>query len=133
MEHNRRDDWIFDIPDNLDECQRSIEGLIDWFPVADEFPRLLWCIHYPDRGTYACRLIPEDPSAFGLVTFSTLDYCRKFINAAAKHGSVTDCISVLRTFDEARDLAKDRQRVRAVMLLDDPANPKLHYVRVADE
>jgi hypothetical protein len=134
MEFDRRDEETFWTPEDLEESEQTVEGIVDWFPIADEFPQVLWCLHYPDRDTYTCRAIPGDPESYGMVTFSTLERTERFIEQlTSRKPDTAGCIPVLRTFDEARELAKDRDGVQALILLDDPRNPSVHYVRAASE
>ncbi|HOP80400.1 MAG TPA: hypothetical protein PLZ21_07540, partial [Armatimonadota bacterium] len=105
MEFDKRDEGAF-WTHNTDECEETIEGTVDWFPIADEFPEMLWCLYYPERDTYTCHALPNDPGAYGLVTFSTLVIGEKFIRGMSnRKPGLTGCVPVVRTFDEARMLA----------------------------
>jgi hypothetical protein len=134
MESDRHDDGIFWTPNETFEAEETSEGLVDWFPIADSFPEMLWCMHHPERGTYICCSLPEEKEAFGLVTFSSLDHVEKFMESLVRRDrSKNGFIPALRTFSEARGLAKERDGVQAVMLLDDPKKTHLHYVKASHE
>jgi hypothetical protein len=134
MEFDRRDEGAFWTPEDLEESEQTVEGIVDWFPIADEFPQVIWCLHHPDRDTYTCRSIPGDPASYGMVAFSTLERTERFIERLnIRKPETTGCIPVLRTFDEARELAKERDGVQALILLDDPRNPSIHYVKAENE
>lgn len=136
MDFDKHDDGIFWTPNETFEPEETNEGLVDWFPIADSFPEMLWCAYNPQRDTYICHSLPEDEDkdVFGLVTFSALSRAERFIEAMVRRDqSKSKFKPVLRTFLEARDLAKERTGVQAIMLLDDPKDRHVHYVKAASE
>lgn len=87
------------------------------------FPDALVILHDTQAGKYACCCVK---GVHGLACFSTESFAEAF---AAAHGLTRlTCESV--TFDEAREIAKGRPLpVAAIMLLDHPEAPEIHFVR----
>ncbi|MEI7984496.1 MAG: hypothetical protein WCI55_02610 [Armatimonadota bacterium] len=89
----------------------------------NEFPSSVFVLSHVASKRYGCYC---HQNVHGLACFSTKA-------GAAGFGQFIDLDGlkiVELTFDEARDVAKDRPMpVTAVMLLDDMSDPKIHFIR----
>jgi hypothetical protein len=87
------------------------------------FPDQLFVLHHPSTDRYGCF---RHAGVHGLACFSTEDGALRFAQLIDLSGMVTRSV----TFDEARDVAKDRPMpVISLMLLDCMEDPQIHYVR----
>jgi hypothetical protein len=95
-------------------------------PIADlgmDFPDTVFVLHHPPTNKFGCFCIK---SVHGLACFSTENNAYRFSEWLELSGMAALQV----TFDEARDIAKDRPTyVVSLMLLDDMNNPVIHYVR----
>ena len=103
---------VADVPSPLD-------GLDDVFP-----DRLVVLKARDDR--YVCfGLRAREPKIDGLACFTTPNRAVWLINTIPE-----PCEPVEVTFDEAREIAKDRAApLTALLLLDDPDKPEVHWIR----
>jgi hypothetical protein len=91
--------------------------------VYDPFPSVVYVVRHANSGKYGCFV---HAGTHGLACFESQ------MNACMFAGDfdLTGMCTVSLTFDEAREIAKDRPApVTCLMLLDNPDSPKLHYVR----
>lgn len=87
------------------------------------FPDHLFLLFQSSSGRYGCCC---HGGIHGLACFSTSEKAFVF---ASRHG-LSGMSSASATFDEAREIAKGRPLpVIALMLLDDPESPEIHYIR----
>jgi len=97
-------------------------------PDGDDFPDELWMLRYPASGTHYQVRLNDHPWA--LACFSSSDAADAFVEALSDEAGHTDgCVPTRLFFDEARDIAKAKDDVQALVLLDDPTKPRWHYVR----
>lgn len=94
----------------------SIEDIIGRWPA-----RLYWTQN--SRGLCGCYCFG---GVHGLAVFSEVELAKVFADVVFPHGyEVKEG-----AFDEAREVAKSRPLpVVAMLLMDDPDNPQVHYVR----
>ncbi len=86
-------------------------------------PDSLFVLFHPGTGKYGCYC---HEGVHGLACFSTEAAAHRFAEWIDLSGM--SCLAV--TFDEARDIAKDRPLpVVSLMLLDKLNDPTIHYVR----
>ena len=89
----------------------------------NEFPEIVFVLHHVTSKRYGCYC---HQNVHGLACFSTE-------SGAAKFGQFIDLdgLKIIQlSFDDARDVAKDRPMpVTAIMLLDNMSDPKIHYIR----
>jgi len=89
----------------------------------DAFPENLYVLHHPSSNKYGCFC---HEGIHGLACFSTEEGAVRFADWIDLVGMTTREV----TFDEAREVAKDRPLpVVSLMLLDSLQSPKIHYVR----
>lgn len=89
----------------------------------DTFPDVLFVLHHASSGKYGCFF---HEGVHGLACFSTEAGAIRF----SEWIDLTGMTTIELSFEEARDVAKDRPMpVTALMLLDDLQSPKIHYVR----
>lgn len=89
------------------------------------FPERVIVLHHPETDRYGCYCLG---ALHGLACFSHEDPAIRFAREALD--SVSGIVLRSVTFDEAREVAKSRPLpVVAVILLDDPDDPLVHYVR----
>jgi len=88
-----------------------------------DFPSFVFLVAHPDSGRYGCYC---HQGVYGVACFSKEAKAAEFSDRFSDQG-----MSIERfTFDEARDIAKERPLpVVSLMLLDDPENPRIHFVR----
>ncbi len=95
-------------------------------PIADlglEFPASVYVLYHAATQKYGCYCVQ---SVHGLACFSTETNAYRFLEWLDLSGMTAMEV----TFDEAREIAKDRPEfVVSLMLLDDMQNPVIHYVR----
>jgi len=88
-----------------------------------EFPDVVHVLHHAPSGRYGCFC---HEGVHGLACFSTDIGATRFGEFIDLSGLTVQSMS----FDEAREVAKDRPMpVVAMMLLDDMRHPVIHYVR----
>ena len=88
-----------------------------------EFPESVFVLHHPGANKYGCYC---HDGVHGLACFSSEHAAFRF----AEWIDLTGMVAVEVTFDEARDIAKERPLpIVSLMLLDSMDNPKIHYVR----
>ena len=88
-----------------------------------EFPDRIFVLHHPRSNRYGCYCHVK---VHGLACFSDEKAAIRFAEWIDLSGMVTRELS----FDEAREVAKDRPMpVVCLMLLDSMTDPKIHYVR----
>lgn len=89
----------------------------------DTFPDKLYVLHHAASQRYGCFC---HDGVHGLASFSTEGGAFRFAELIELSGMQTEEL----TFEEARQVAKDRPMpVVALMLLDRLDDPKIHYVR----
>lgn len=89
----------------------------------ETFPENLYVLHHPSSNRYGCY---QHDGIHGLACFSTAEGAIRFAEWIDLSGMATREL----TFDEAREVAKDRPLpVVSLMLLDSIQSPKIHYVR----
>lgn len=91
--------------------------------LGDDFPEDVYVLHHSPTKRYGCYC---HQGVHGLACFSSKSGAMKFGEFIELDG-----LSVLEmTFDEAREVAKERPMpVTAVMLLDNMSDPRIHYIR----
>lgn len=88
-----------------------------------EFPERLFVLKHPPSGKYGCYCFN---GVHGLACFSTEHGAFRFAEWIDLSGMACEQVN----FEEAREIAKRRPLpVVSLMLLDDIADPKIHYVR----
>lgn len=88
-----------------------------------EFPENLFLLCHPSSGKFGCYC---HAGIHGLASFTTENGAFRF----AEWINLSGMIAMPATFDEARDIAKERPLpVVSLMLLDVLDDPKIHYVR----
>jgi hypothetical protein len=91
--------------------------------LIDSFPDSVWLLHHPSSGKYGCYC---HQNVHGLACFSSEAGAFRF----AEWIDLSGMVSAEVTFDEAREIAKDRPMpVVSLMLLDSLQNPRIHFVR----
>lgn len=91
--------------------------------LEEAIPESLYVLHHPASDRYGCFC---HDGVHGLACFSTEGGAFRFAEWIDLSGMMTQSIS----FDEAREIAKDRPLpVVSLMLLDSLNNPIIHYVR----
>ncbi|MEW5883451.1 MAG: hypothetical protein AB1725_04405 [Armatimonadota bacterium] len=89
------------------------------------FPEAVVVLHHPETDRYGCYCLG---AVHGLACFSREEPAIRFAQEALE--SISGIVLRSLTFDEAREVAKSRPLpVVAVILLDDPDHPLVHYVR----
>jgi len=89
----------------------------------ETFPETLFVLHHPASNRYGCF---QHDGIHGLACFSTESAAFRFAEWIDLSGMMTNEV----TFDEAREVAKDRPLpVVSLMLLDTLTDPKIHFVR----
>lgn len=97
--------------------EKAILGL------GTEFPDTLYILHHPASGKYGCFL---HAGTHGVACFSTENGALRFSELIDLCGMTSHQVS----FDEAREVAKGRPHpVTALILLDDPSDPHVHFVK----
>jgi len=87
------------------------------------FPEQVFVLHHPRSDRYGCYC---HGAVHGLACFSAVSSAVRFAEWIDLSGMVTRELS----FDEAREVAKDRPMpVVSLMLLDSLTDPLIHYVR----
>jgi hypothetical protein len=88
-----------------------------------EFPENVFVLHHPHSKRFGCYC---HMGVHGLACFSTNVGAQKFGEFIDLDGLTVMQLS----FDEAREIAKERPLpVTAIMLLDNMNDPKVHFVR----
>lgn len=91
--------------------------------LENAFPDVLHVLHHAPSGKYGCYC---HDGVHGVACFTTANGAFRF----AEHISLTGIAAIEVSFDEAREIAKDRPMpVVALMLLDSLESPAIHYVR----
>lgn len=91
--------------------------------IGEDFPEALFVLHHPSTGRYGCYC---HQGIHGLASFSSEASALRFAEWIDLSGMTVE----ERSFDEAREVAKQRPLpVVALMLLDEMNEPKIHYVR----
>lgn len=107
---------------------RSITAMTDALvqPILgldNDFPDVVYLLTHPASGKYGCYC---HEGVHGLACFSTEAAAFRFAEWIDLSGMTTEEL----TFDEAREVAKDRPPpIVSLMLLDSLTNPKIHFVR----
>ena len=100
--------------------------ILDLAPVLgldNEFPDVVFVLHHPSTNRYGCFCYE---GTHGLACFTDESGAVRF----GEFIELTGLVTVSLSFDEAREVAKDRPLpVTAVMLLDNMAHPVIHYIR----
>ena len=87
------------------------------------FPDTLFVLKHAPSGKYGCYCYE---GVHGLASFSDQSLAKGFASSISLSHMVCEQVS----FDEARQIAKDRPMpIISLMLLDDMADPQIHYVR----
>lgn len=91
--------------------------------LEDTFPETLYVLHHPATNRYGCFC---HNGIHGLACFTHENSAFRFAEWIDLSGMTTREV----TFDEAREVAKERPLpVVSLMLLDSLNNPKIHFVR----
>ena len=91
--------------------------------LTDSIPDTLFLLAHPSTGKFGCYC---HAGVHGLACFSTEGGAFRFAEFINLSGMSSKEVS----FDEARDIAKDRPLpIISLMLLDKIAEPVIHYVR----
>ncbi|MBX7134321.1 MAG: hypothetical protein K1X67_16735 [Fimbriimonadaceae bacterium] len=91
--------------------------------ITESFPDTLFLLAHPSTGKYGCYC---HQGVHGLACFTTEGGAFRF----AEFIDLSGMASLEVSFDEARDIAKDRPLpVVSLMLLDKIDDPVIHYVR----
>lgn len=91
--------------------------------ITESFPDTLYLLSHPSSGKFGCYC---HDGVHGLACFSTEGGAFRF----AEHISLSGMASLEVSFDEAREIAKERPLpVISLMLLDQINDPVIHYVR----
>lgn len=91
--------------------------------ITESFPDRLFLLTHPSTGKFGCYC---HQGVHGLACFSTEGGAFRF----AEFIDLSGMSSMEVSFDEARDIAKDRPMpVVSLMLLDKIDDPVIHYVR----
>lgn len=97
--------------------------LLPVFGLDQEFPEELFVLHHTSTRRYGCYC---HQNVHGLACFSSQE-------GAARFGQFIELAGlqiVELSFDEAREVAKDRPMpVTSLMLLDNMSDPMIHFVR----
>lgn len=89
----------------------------------ETYPDTMWVLHHPSSNRYGCFC---HDGVHGLACFTAESGAFRFAEWIDLSGMCTKEV----TFDEARDIAKERPLpVVSLMLLDNLTNPVIHYVR----
>ncbi len=89
----------------------------------ETFPENVFVLHHPSSNRYGCF---QHEGIHGLACFSSEGGAFRFAEWIDLSGMMTKEL----TFDEAREIAKERPLpVVSLMLLDSLNNPQIHYVR----
>lgn len=98
----------------------------------DQFPNRLYGIYYEDEDLFYCiKLGPELGELEGLrclPVFSTFAMCSVYLGCLDEKQQRGAVVRQM-TFEEARIEAQSREPVEALLLVDDPENLRIHYVR----
>lgn len=101
----------------IETLDAPIAGLVD------TFPERLYLLSHPASGKYGCYC---HRGVHGLASFSTEGGALRFAEWIELGGMC--CVEV--SFDEAREVAKERPMpVVSLMLLDSLNEPLIHYIR----
>jgi hypothetical protein len=96
---------------------------IELMGLEETFPETLYVLHHPASNRYGCFC---HEGVHGLACFSTEDGAFRFSEWIDLSGMCTRELS----FDEAREIAKERPLpVVSLMLLDNLNSPLIHYIR----
>jgi hypothetical protein len=88
-----------------------------------DFPSQIYLVFHPATKRYGCY---RHQGIHGLASFSSVAKAVEF----GKQIELNGLSIVQMTFDEARDVAKERPMpVTALMLLDNMSDPKIHFIR----
>jgi hypothetical protein len=91
--------------------------------LGNEFPDQVFLVHHKPSGKYGCYVYQ---GVHGLACFSSEDSAFRFAEWLDLNGIASMEVS----FDEAREVAKDRPLpVVSLMLLDNLNDPVIHFVR----
>ena len=91
--------------------------------LENEFPEDVFVLHHAPTHRFGCYY---HQGVHGLACFST----KPGANSFGEHIELDGLSVIALSFDEAREVAKDRPMpVTALMLLDNMNCPKIHYVR----
>lgn len=91
--------------------------------LEETFPDSIFVLHHPASNRYGCFC---HEGVHGLACFSTEDGAFRFSEWIDLSGMCTQELS----FDEAREVAKERPLpVVSLMLLDNLNSPLIHYIR----
>lgn len=89
----------------------------------EDFPNEVYVLHHPNSDRYGCFC---HEGVHGLACFRSEKGAFRFAEWIDLSGMITKELS----FDEAREVAKERPLpVISVMLLDNPDDPQIHYIR----
>jgi hypothetical protein len=87
------------------------------------FPESVWLLFHSASGRYGCYCYND---IHGVACFSSENGAFRFSEMIDLTGMTTLEVS----FDEAREIAKNRPMpVTSLILLDDPNHPQIHFVR----
>lgn len=101
----------------------QLDGAAPCSDLESYFPDTLYVLYHPASGRYGCYCHER---VHGLASFSNENLAFRFSEHIELPGLMTQEL----TFDEAREVAKERPLpVVALMLLDNMDDPKIHYVR----
>jgi hypothetical protein len=128
---SRRKEEVFKLLDQLFGAEQTGEGVVRSLSICDEFPDELWALYYPSEEKYYCVKTPNlgaEPGVLSLVTTSSRELAEIFIEALDDEYA-EGCVPKMLYFDEAREEAQKREKVQALLLVDDPDKTKMHFVK----
>lgn len=107
----------------------AAEGITRPSPLGECWPDQLWLFRRLRTGEYFFLVLPKQLNC--LVCLSNMRSAEAFLDAL--RDSRRECAEGLAltgaSFDEARNIARSNANAQALVLLDDPDNPIIHYVR----
>jgi hypothetical protein len=98
--------------------------------LLDSFPDRVWAIWYPALNQHYC-VSPRAGDLAGvqcMVVLSTRELCKTFIASLGLQWRMGAAPQGL-TFDGARKEAQRAGDIDALILVDDPGNTQVHYIR----
>ena len=127
MSNRRRGDReeVFKLLDQVMGAEQTTEGSVRAMSLdAAVFPDTLWALHYPAENKY---YVGTRDIGDVLIVTSSRELAECFLEAMPDDWS-DGCVPRELGFDEARLEAKSRG-LDALLLVDDPEGPGVHYVR----
>ena len=110
---------LFSMTETLD---RTVIDACPFDELDSIFPDKVWILHHLESNRYGAFIVKD---IHGLACFSREGGAIRFAELIELTGMVTEEV----TFDEARDIAKSRPKITALMLLDNREDPQIHFVK----